>query len=61
MNDLLPPSLVEMIAECERELTMRRQVYPRMVADGKRTQTFVDRRMAIMEAIRDNLKAQQNG
>lgn len=36
----------------ERELGMRKRVYPRLVADGKMTQDKAAREIAIMEAIR---------
>ncbi len=36
----------------DRELKKRRQVYPRLVAAEKMTQSLADRQIAIMEAIR---------
>lgn len=35
----------------EREVKQRRRVYPRLIADGRMTQDFADRQIAIMEAI----------
>ena len=35
----------------ERELKMRRRVYPRWVENGKMTQADADREIAVMEAI----------
>ena len=35
----------------ERELRMRRRVYPRFVQNGKLTQAEADREIAVMEAI----------
>lgn len=37
--------------ECERELAMRRRVYPRWVETGKMKKHDADRQIAIMEAI----------
>jgi hypothetical protein len=55
MSDLFPPSLSDMIAEVDRELEMRRRVYPRRVADRKMTQALADRQLDRMTAIRDFL------
>lgn len=44
-------SHAEKRAEIEREIKMRRRVYPRWVADGRMKQTDADRRIAILEAI----------
>lgn len=42
----------------QRELTLRRRVYPRRVADGKMTQALADRQVALFEAIEaDYVKA----
>lgn len=38
-------------ASIEREIKMRRRVYPRWVADRKMSQTQADREIAVMEAI----------
>lgn len=39
-------------AECAaREVTMRKRVYPRWVADGKMKQSAADRQIEIMDAI----------
>ncbi|WP_185982847.1 hypothetical protein [Aureimonas mangrovi] len=39
-------------AECaDREVKQRRRVYPRFVSDGRMTQAFADRQIAVMEAI----------
>lgn len=37
--------------EAEREVKMRRSVYPRWVSGGRFTQQEADRRIAVMEAI----------
>ena len=45
-----------MIAEVERELRLRRRVYPQWVAAGKLSQQKADRQIAVMEAIAERLK-----
>jgi hypothetical protein len=41
-------SLTEAVVEIERELQVRRNVYPRLVFNGKLTQGEADRRMRAM-------------
>lgn len=41
----------------ERELTFRRRVYPRWVADGRMTQKLADQQIEIFERIRDDYAA----
>lgn len=48
--------LEEQIAEVQRELGMRRKVYPRFVAAGKITQDAADRRVAVLEAVLETLQ-----
>ena len=57
MSDLFPPSLDDMIACAERELSYRWRVYPRRVAAGQMTQALADRELDRMAAIRDYLEA----
>ena len=42
----------EMVAEIDRELALRREYYPKLVARGKLTQELADRRIHIMEVLR---------
>ena len=42
----------------ERELSYRRHVFPRRVADGRMKQADADHQLAVFEAIRDDYKAQ---
>lgn len=56
MSDLFPPSLEEQIAETEREVKMRREVYGRRVAEGKMTASRADRQIKMMEAIAATLR-----
>ena len=48
-------SLADMIACVERELQLRRQVYPRRVEAGKMTQATADEEMNRMVAIKKTL------
>ena len=50
-------SLDEQIAAVERELKMRRSVYPRWVLTKKLSQDNADKEMARMEAVLGTLKA----
>lgn len=45
----------ELIASAERELAMRKRVYPRWVAAGKMSRVAAEREIALMTAIRDRL------
>lgn len=59
MTDLFDPNTVPLhvqIEAAERELRMRRHVYPRRVAEGKMTQDLANREMAAMAAIVDTLR-----
>ncbi len=47
----------EQIKAVEREIAMRRRVYPRWVSGGKMTQTKADAEIAAMEAVRETLRA----
>ena len=51
MSDLFAPTLADLRREIEREVAMRRSVYPGLVASGKQTQAAADRRIAVMEAV----------
>jgi hypothetical protein len=45
--------------EClERELHMRKVVYPKRVAEGKMSQRYADRQIMIIEAIVDDYRGQ---
>jgi hypothetical protein len=45
----------------ERELNMRRRVYPSWVASGRMTQQEADRQIALMDAISDDYQAKVMG
>ena len=51
MSDLFPATLAEMAREAEREVALRRRVYPRWVAEGRMKQHHAERQIALMEAI----------
>ena len=48
---LLPPSLGEQIACVEREIALRRRVYPRWIESGRLSQRKADIEIAAMEAV----------
>lgn len=45
----------------EREVKMRRRVYPRWVADGRMTKRKADEELAIMQAIAEDYRAKAEG
>lgn len=49
-DELFPITVADEIAELERELKMRHQVYPRRVASGMLSQAKADRQIAVLEA-----------
>ena len=54
-NTLPPITRHDMIAECDREIAMRRQVYPRLEAKGKLRPGEGAHRIRIMEMIKGRL------
>ena len=52
-------ALARQVACIERELRMRRRVYPRWVQEGRKPQADADREIAEMEAVLETLKALQ--
>lgn len=56
MTDLFEPSLAEMISDAQREISMRKAVYPGLVARGKLSQDRADRQIKTMEAIVERLR-----
>ena len=58
-DDELPVRFTdEQLIECvERELRMRRSVYPKWVGRGTLTKGKAEREIAMMEAVRDRLRA----
>ena len=61
MSRLFAPTLQEQIACVEREIRMRKQVYPRRVAIGKMRQELAEDEIAAMEAVLDTLRAVLSG
>lgn len=56
-----PPStaditMLEKLNEVERELGFRHGVYTRLVGEGKMTQATADKRILVMEAVRDDIR-----
>jgi len=58
MSELLAPTVTEMIACAEREIRLRKHVYPRLVREVRMTQTTADRELEVMRAIHDWLMQQ---
>jgi hypothetical protein len=56
MPELFPPTLTDLVACAEREVAMRRRVYPRRVHDRKMSQQLADAEIAKMEAIAEKLR-----
>lgn len=62
MADLLTddPFPREVLADCaRREVSKRKHVYPRLVAEGKLTQARADREIEMMQAIADLLSKEK--
>jgi hypothetical protein len=54
---LFPCTIEEQIAEVERELALRRQVYPRRIAEKKMSEGAADLHMRRMEGVLATLRA----
>lgn len=50
MSDLFPITIEDEIQELEREVTLRRRVYPRWMAQGKISKVKADRQIAVMQS-----------
>lgn len=59
--DRQPPTQAQMIAAVEREITMRRRVYPGRIAEKKMTQERADHEIACMEGVLAILQAPPGG
>lgn len=57
-NNLPPVPLKDQIACVEREIAMRRRVYPRWVESGKLKQGEADEEIRRMEAVLETLREQ---
>lgn len=57
LSNALPPVTTAQKIRClEREIAMRKRVYPRWVSDGKMKQATADEEIRVMEAIREDLR-----
>lgn len=56
MSDLFPITIEDEIQELEREVALRKRVYPRWTADGRLTKVKADRQIAVMESAVERLK-----
>lgn len=65
MSDLfggaLPFPIDVQIAEVEREIALRRRVYPRWIASGRMSQPAADRQIAVMGAVLESLRSTLRG
>lgn len=50
-GDSLPICLAAQVKEVQREIALRRRVYPRLVEGGRMTQAAANRQIAVMEAV----------
>ncbi len=59
IRDVDPAAITdaEKIAELEREIKARWQVYPRLISAGKISERQMHHRIAVMIAIRDEIRA----
>lgn len=55
MTGLFPATLDDQIACVDREIRMRRRVYPRQVSAGRMSQQTADREIALMSAVLETL------
>lgn len=55
MSEMFPVTIEDEITELNRELGMRRQVYSRLVGEGKMPQAKADRQIAVMESAVESL------
>lgn len=53
--ELFPIPLAEQIQCVEREIALRKRVYPRRVSDRKMSQAQADKQLAAMTAVLDTL------
>ena len=56
MDDLLPVTLAEMVAELRRELKLRRSVYPRLVEQRRLPHSQAQRRIQVLTAAAEFLE-----
>ena len=59
MSELFPFTRGEVIAEIEREIALRKRVYPRWIADRRLTRVKADRQIALLEEAVRLLYAQE--
>ena len=55
MTDFFPPTHAEQLAAVEREIALRRRVYPNWVAAKKMSQDKADKEIAALEAVAKTL------
>ena len=53
----MAPTMRDLAKACEREIAMRRRVYPRWVADRRMNPVTADKEIALMEAAAAHFRA----
>lgn len=61
MPQLFAPTIEDQIICVRREITLRRQVYPRRVAEGRMSPATAEREMETMRAVLATLEGLQHG
>lgn len=62
-DDLFPDAEIPLTAQIkcvEREITMRKRVYPRRIGLGRMNAKFADQQLALMEAVLKTLQELRN-
>jgi hypothetical protein len=60
-DDLFPVTRTDMVMEVERELALRRRVYPRLIATGRMKLQQAERQITVMEAVLEELRINNEG
>lgn len=61
MADLFPVTDDDKIAEIQREIDMRRRVYPHLIAEGKLKSEIAERRIEVFAAILSDYEQRRGG
>lgn len=55
--DLIAPTIADQIQEVEREIALRRRVYPLWIQKRRISKEKADRQLAVMEAVLETLRS----
>lgn len=61
MTDLIPPTIDDQIACVEREIALRRRVYPRWIANKRMTERTARYEIDVMTEVLNTLKEVKRG